>query len=129
MLVYTPEHQDLEARIENYELAFRMQMSVPEVMDLSGETLKTQESYGLNNPETAGFGKQCLMARRLVESGVRFVQIFAGGWDSHDYLERGHSSRIKTVDQIDGSLDQGSKSSRYVDETLVVWTGEWKNAG
>ena len=120
-----PEHKALESRIESYELAFRMQMSVPEVMDLSSETLKTQEMYGMNNPETAGFAKQCLMARRMVESGVRFVQIFTGGWDSHDYLEKGHSSRIKSVDQPMAALIKDLKARGMLDDTLVVWTGEF----
>ena len=116
-----PEHKALESRIESYELAFRMQMSVPEVMDLSSETLKTQEMYGMNNPETVGFAKQCLMARRMVESGVRFVQIFTGGWDSHDYLEKGHSSRIKSVDQPMAALIKDLKARGMLDDTLVVW--------
>ena len=76
--------------MNNYELAFRMQAEVPDVIDLDQESEQTREMYGLNESETQAFGRQCLMARRLVENGVRFVQIFSGGWDSHDYLERGH---------------------------------------
>ena len=71
-----PQHDELESRMQSYELAYRMQMEVPGVIDLEGETEKTKEAYGLNQKETAEFGKQCLMARRLVEKGVRFVQIF-----------------------------------------------------
>ncbi|MEZ6123286.1 MAG: DUF1501 domain-containing protein [Planctomycetaceae bacterium] len=84
----TGEDEKLAARIESYELAFRMQAEVPSVIDLGQETQQTLQMYGLDNPDTQTFGRQCLMARRLVENGVRFVQIFSGGWDSHDYLER-----------------------------------------
>ncbi|MGB1815550.1 MAG: DUF1501 domain-containing protein, partial [Rubripirellula sp.] len=79
------------ARMESYELAYRMQTAVPDVVDLKTETAQTRQMYGLDNPVTEPFGRQCLMARKLVEKGVRFVQIFSGGWDSHDYLKRGHS--------------------------------------
>ena len=82
--------------MENYELAFRMQTEVPGVVDIESEPEHIKDMYGLNDKEAEGFGRQCLMARRLVEKGVRFVQIFSGGWDSHDYLERGHSSRIRS---------------------------------
>ena len=92
-------NDQLAARMESYELAFRMQTEVPGVIDLEKENQQTLDMYGMNDSETSVFGRQCLMARRLVESGVRFVQIFSGGWDSHDYLERGHSSRIKSVDK------------------------------
>lgn len=122
---FHPEHQELSARMENYELAYRMQMEVPDVIDLKEETDATREMYGLNTPETANFGKQCLMARRLVEKGVRFVQIFSGGWDSHDYLERGHTSRIKSVDQPMAALIKDLKRRGMLDETLVIWTGEF----
>lgn len=119
------QDQKLKARMESYELAFRMQTEVPNVLNLSRETAHTQEMYGLNEPETSGFGRQCLMARRLVENGVRFVQIFSGGWDSHDYLERGHSSRIKSVDKPMAALIRDLKSRGMLDDTLVIWTGEF----
>ena len=73
----------------SYELAFRMQAEVPGVIDLKGEPEHIRKAYGMDRKETAEFGRQCLMARRLVQKGVRFVQVFSGGWDSHDYLERG----------------------------------------
>ncbi len=120
-----PEHGDLAARMESYELAYRMQMSVPDVIDIDGETEKTKEMYGLGQKETDAFGRQCLMARRLVEEGVRFVQIFSGGWDSHDYLERGHTARIKSVDKPMAALLRDLKLRGMLDETLVVWTGEF----
>lgn len=120
-----PQHDDLLARMESYELAYRMQMEVPEVVEIDKEPEHIREMYGLNNSETQAFGRQCLLARRLVEKGVRFVQVFAGGWDSHDYLERGHSSRIKTVDQPMAALIKDLKARGMLDETLVVWTGEF----
>ncbi|MEO1616850.1 MAG: DUF1501 domain-containing protein [Planctomycetota bacterium] len=120
-----PGHRDLAARMESYELAYRMQTEVPGVIDLEGETERTHEMYGLNDPDTAAFGRQCLMARRLVEKGVRFVQIFSGGWDSHDYLERGHTSRIKSVDKPMAALIKDLKARGMLEDTLVIWTGEF----
>ncbi|MDA1016236.1 MAG: DUF1501 domain-containing protein, partial [Planctomycetota bacterium] len=120
-----PEHAELAARMESYELAYRMQMSVPGIIDLESEPKHVQRAYGLERKETAAFGRQCLMARRLVEKGVRFVQIFSGGWDSHDYLEQGHSSRIASVDQPIAALLKDLKARGMLEETLVVWTGEF----
>ena len=120
-----PEHAELHARMESYELAYRMQMSVPGVVDLSREPEQLHRAYGLDRKETAAFGKQCIMARKLVEQGVRFVQIFSGGWDSHDYLERGHSSRIASVDQPIAALIKDLKDRGMLDDTLVMWTGEF----
>ncbi len=119
-----PEHGDLAARMESYELAFRMQTAVPDIVDLAKEPKHVVESYGINGEDDM-FAKQCLMARRLVEQGVRFVQIFSGGWDSHDYLERGHSARIASVDQPIAALIKDLKRCGLLDETLVVWTGEF----
>lgn len=120
-----PQQADLAARMESYELAFRMQTEVPGVIDLNGEPESIHKMYGLDDKETAAFGRQCLMARRLVEQGVRFVQIFSGGWDSHDYLERGHSARIKSVDKPMAALIKDLKARGMLDETLVIWTGEF----
>lgn len=120
-----PEHADLAARMESYELAYRMQMEVPEVVDIDGEPEYIKEMYGLNEDETSVFGGQCLLARRLVEQGVRFIQIFSGGWDSHDYLEEGHSSRIRSVDKPMAALIKDLKQRGMLDETMVVWTGEF----
>jgi len=120
-----PQHLDLAARMENYELAYRMQTEVPGVVDIQGEPEYNKEMYGLNRKETETFGKQCLMARRLVEKGVRFVQIFSGGWDSHDYLERGHSSRIRSVDQPMAALIKDLKHRGMLEDTLVIWGGEF----
>ncbi len=120
-----PEHRELAARMESYELAFRMQTEVPDLVNLKTETKATQEMYGLHEKETATFGRQCLLARKMVEKGVRFVQIFSGGWDSHDYLERGHASRIKSVDKPFAALIKDLKRHGMLDDTLVVWTGEF----
>lgn len=120
-----PEHAELAARMESYELAYRMQMSVPGIVDTSSEPEHLQKAYGLDRKETSAFGRQCLMARKLVENGVRFVQIFSGGWDSHDYLERGHSSRIASVDQPIAALIRDLKARDLLKDTLVVWTGEF----
>ena len=117
--------QKLQARMESYELAFRMQSEVPDVVDLAKESQQTIDMYGMEDPETQVFGRQCLMARRLVESGVRFVQIFSGGWDSHDYLERGHTARIKSVDKPMAALIRDLKQRGMLEDTLVIWTGEF----
>ena len=120
-----PEHDVLASRMESYELAYRMQTSVPDIVDLRTETQQTRDLYGLDDKATMAFGRQCLMARKLVEQGVRFVQIFSGGWDSHDYLERGHSSRIASVDKPIAALIKDLKRCGLLDDTLVVWTGEF----
>ena len=120
-----PQHAELEARMQSYELAYRMQMEVPGVIDIEEESERTKDAYGLNRKETARFGKQCLMARRLVQKGVRFVQIFSGGWDSHDYLERAHAARIKSVDQPMTALIKDLKDRGMLDDTLVLWLGEF----
>ncbi len=120
-----PEHAELEARIANYELTFRMQMEVPGILDLKQETAETRRRYGLENPQTRDFGRRCLLARRLVEQGVRFVQVYTAGWDSHDYIERAHSQRILAIDQPFTALIEDLKMRDMLDETLVVWTGEF----
>jgi hypothetical protein len=119
------EDQRLASRINDYELAFRMQREIPDVIDYSGETAETLAMYGIDEPDTNAFGRQCLLARRLVENGVRFVQVFSGGWDSHDYLERGHSARIKSVDKPIAALIRDLKQRGMLEDTLVVWTGEF----
>lgn len=120
-----PEHAELAARMENYELTFRMQMEVPGILDLDNETKATQQAYGMDNPLTKDFGRRCLLARRLIEKGVRFVQVYTAGWDSHDYLERAHSQRIASIDKPMTALIQDLKQRNLLDETLVVWTGEF----
>jgi hypothetical protein len=94
-----PDHAELTARMDSYELAFRMQMQVPEVLDLSKEDEKTKALYGIGQDATDAFGRKCLLARKLVEKGVRFVQLYNGSWDSHDYIERAHGNLVRGVDQ------------------------------
>lgn len=120
-----PEHDELSARIDNYELAFRMQMQVPDILDLSRETQQTQTEYGLHDPTTAEFARKCLLARRLVEQGVRFVQVYAGTWDSHDYIARAHGNLIRKVDRPIAALISDLKARGLLDETLLVWCGEF----
>jgi hypothetical protein len=120
-----PHHGDLAARMDAYELAFRMQAEVPGVLDLAGEDESTKEMYGLGRPETDAFGRQCLLARKLVEKGVRFVQAYATGWDSHDYLERSHRARINAVDRPIAALITDLKRRGLLDSTLVIWSGEF----
>src|SRR5581483_3663191 len=115
----------LAARMQAYELAFRMQAEVPGILDLQGESQRTLEHYGIGREETDAFGRRCLLARRLVERGVRFVQIYAGGWDSHDYLARSHAARIRAVDRPITALIQDLRRRDLLDETLVVWAGEF----
>ncbi len=120
-----PHHDDLAARMAAYELAFRMQTQVPEVLDLSKESEKTRELYGVGKPETDSFGRRCLLARKLVQHGVRFVQLFEGGWDSHDYLERSHAARIRATDRPIAALITDLKRLGLLESTLVIWAGEF----
>jgi uncharacterized protein (DUF1501 family) len=130
--------QDVEAAVANYETAFRMQAAVPELCDLSGETEATKAMYGLDHPNisTAAYARQCLLARRLVEQGVRFVELSclpqnpqdpqrANPWDQHGNLEEGHGSMALQVDQPIGALLKDLKARGLLDETLVVWAGEF----
>jgi hypothetical protein len=120
-----PQHDELAARISNYELAFRMQMEVPELMDIDSEPEAIKELYGIGVPETDAFGRKCLLARRLVEQGVVYVQLFSGGWDSHDFLARAHGSLITSIDKPITGLITDLKQRGLLDETLIVWTGEF----
>jgi uncharacterized protein (DUF1501 family) len=120
-----PHHADLAARMEAYELAFRMQTEVPDVVDLSREDARILAMYGIGRPETDSFGRRCLLARKLVEAGVRFVQVFEGGWDSHDYLARAHSARFRSIDRPIAALITDLRDRGLLDETLVVWGGEF----
>jgi hypothetical protein len=120
-----PSHEALPARMSSYELAFRMQAIVPNLIDLSKESAKTKEAYGLGQDHTDDFGRRCLLARRMVENGVRFVQLYAGGWDSHDYLERAHSARIRSVDKPIAALIKDLKQRGMLEDTLVFCCGEF----
>lgn len=120
-----PGRSDLEARMNSYELAYRMQTEVPDVLDLDGETKETLDLYGIGDSKTDAFGRKCLLARRLVEKGVRFVQAYAGNWDSHDYIQRAHGSLIRSVDRPIAALLRDLKERGLLDETLVVFCGEF----
>ena len=120
-----PWQDELRARMDNYELAFRMQMQVPEVLDLAGEDERTRAMYGIGHDATDAFGRKCLLARKLVEKGVRFVQLYAGTWDSHDYIERAHGNLIRQVDQPIAALIRDLKQRGLLEETLIVWCGEF----
>lgn len=120
-----PQHAELAARMETYELAFRMQMQVPGILNIDRETPRTLEAYGIGTEPTDAFGRKCLLARRLVEQGVRFVQLYAGTWDSHDYIERAHGNLIRQVDRPIAALLADLKQRGLLDSTLVVWCGEF----
>ena len=126
-----PDDTRLESRILNYELAARMQSSAEELLDLNGETRATQDLYGLHNPTTADFGRRCLMARRMVEHGVRFVEVMvtvANGsspFDSHSNLEPGLKAICPRVDQPSAALITDLKQRGLLDSTIVVWSGEF----
>lgn len=120
-----PGRDVLAARMASYELAFRMQAQVPELLDLSRESQATRELYGIGVEPTDAFGQRCLLARRLVEQGVRFVQLYAGTWDSHDYIEKAHGSLVRQVDRPIAALITDLKQRGLLEDTLVVWGGEF----
>jgi hypothetical protein len=128
-----PGNSELSARIESYELAYRMQGCAPEIVDLNKESAATQKLYGLDNPVTEPFGRQCLMARRLVERGVRFVQLYHGGlgnqntdtWDAHENVHSNHTKHAAEVDLPISGLLTDLRAHGLLDSTLVVWQGEF----
>jgi hypothetical protein len=125
-----PEDARLTARIASFELAYRMQSEAPEAFDLKKETETTKKLYGVDQTHTALFGKQCLLARRLIERGVRFVQLYhtTGGfqpWDQHGDLKGGHEKNAAATDRPIAGLLQDLKSRGLLDETLVIWGGEF----
>lgn len=116
---------EINARIEQYELAYRLQASVPDLMDLGKESPDTFELYGKDAHEPGTFAANCLLARRMVERGVRFIQIFHRGWDLHSNLTGDLPSQTKDVDQACAALIKDLKRTGLLDETLVVWAGEF----
>ncbi|MEQ9406602.1 MAG: DUF1501 domain-containing protein [Fuerstiella sp.] len=116
---------ELEARIASYELGYRMQASAPEVFDLTGESGHTRDMYGLDHATTSEFGTHCLLARRLVERGVRCVQLRNGGWDAHSSLKSNHLKCAARTDRPIAALLQDLKQRGLLDTTLVVWGGEF----
>ncbi len=125
------DNTNLSARIANYELAYSMQSAAPEAVDLSQETEATQKLYGLDNSKSEAFGRQCLLARRLVERGVRFVQIYSGGnhndanWDAHGDLKFNHDMHAAETDRPITGLLLDLKQRGMLKDTLVVWGGEF----
>jgi hypothetical protein len=132
-----PTQADLRSRINSFELAYRMQTAAPEAMDYSSESPATKALYGIDNKECDTFGRQCLIARRLVERGVRFVQIFAGRgvggdgsvgdvpWDAHTNIQTNHRSCAAATDQPAAALLADLKARGLLDDTLVIWGGEF----
>jgi hypothetical protein len=126
-----PGESELKARIATYELAFRMQSEAPEAVDLAQESEATHRLYGLDDPATEKFGRRCLMARRLVERGVRFVQVYSGGghndenWDAHGDVNKNHELHCKETDKPMAGLILDLASRGLLDETLIVWCGEF----
>lgn len=123
-----PQQTELEARIRSYELAFRMQAQAPEAIDLSQESEATLALYGIDQKNTEVYGKNCLLARRLVERGVRFVQLYNGTgskWDSHSGIEKNHSALCAAMDKPVAGLIKDLKQRGLLDETLVIWGGEF----
>jgi uncharacterized protein DUF1501 len=118
---------DLQGRIDSYELAYRMQMEVPGTLNVSKEPVAIREMYGLDDSNTESFGTRCVMARQLVEKGVRFVQLYtpSQSWDSHTDLERRHRQNAKEVDQPIAALIKDLKQRGLLDSTLIVWMGEF----
>ncbi|MCG8583460.1 MAG: DUF1501 domain-containing protein, partial [Pirellulales bacterium] len=125
------EDSELEARIRSYELAFRMQRAAPEAFDLKNESTDTRRLYGMDNKKCAHFAKQCLTARRMVERGVRFVQIYSGGmenqrsWDGHKDIKGNHSGFAGETDQPIAGLLTDLAQRGMLDDTLVIWGGEF----
>ena len=126
------DDSELAARMASYELAFKMQMSVPDVTDLSKESDVTRKMYGIDDPMSAEFGTQCLMARRLVEKGVRFVQLYSGGkkgaevgWDGHNECDQNHRFMAKKVDKPIAGLLADLKSRGLLESTIVLWGGDF----
>lgn len=130
---HRPGDSRLDARISSYELAARLQLSAPEVLDLSGESRATRSLYGLDEEITADFGRNCLIARRLLERGVRFIQLWSGAdngfprrnWDSHEDLAKDHGEMGTSMDRPAAALIQDLKTRGLLDDTIVVWTTEF----
>lgn len=119
---------DLDARVRSYELAYKMQAAAPEAVDLTKESEATKKLYGLDDPELESFGRNCLMARRLVERGVRFVELYCGsgsGWDAHTNIEGNHGKWCRVSDKPIAGLLADLKSRGMLEDTLVVWGGEF----
>ncbi len=120
-----PHNPDVEGAIESFELAFRMQKDLPKIMDLSKETAVTKVLYGIGEQRTDGFGQQCLLARKFVEAGVRFVELTSGQWDHHNNLKTALGNKASSIDKPIAGLLQDLKAHGLLKDTLVVWGGEF----
>ena len=116
---------ELEGVIESYELAFRMQDALPDVLDLKEETQATLDAYGIGSGATDNFGRQCLMARRLAEAGVRYIEVSHGNWDQHNNLKNAHANNSRAVDQPLGALLADLQARDMLKDTIVMWGGEF----
>ncbi|MCE9525423.1 MAG: DUF1501 domain-containing protein [Planctomycetales bacterium] len=116
---------EIAARIQSYEMAYRLQTSAPELMDLSQETPQTLERYGIKSPKDANFARNCLLARRLIERGVRFVQLFHEAWDQHGNLTAGVKQNALDTDQASAALITDLKERGLLQDTIVIWGGEF----
>lgn len=121
----TDTDPEIAARIQSYEMAFRLQSSAPELMDLGQETKETLDSYGIKNPKDATFSRNCLLARRLIERGVRFVQLFNEVWDQHGNLTAGVKQNALDTDQASAALIKDLKQRGLLKDTIVIWGGEF----
>ncbi|MBT4866536.1 MAG: DUF1501 domain-containing protein, partial [Planctomycetaceae bacterium] len=120
-----PGDSRLDARIANYELAFRMQSAAPELIDLAQETKTTRALYGIDEGPSARFGKMCLMSRRMVERGVRYVQLICGGWDAHGDCKGNHEAQARKIDRPIAGLITDLEQRGLLESTLLVWVGEF----
>lgn len=120
--IYQPQ---VEGMIQSFELAFRMQTTMPQLVDISKETVKTRAMYGIGEPDTDSFGTQCLLARRMVEQGVRFIELSHGGWDHHNNLKQGMETQSKQIDKPIAGLLKDLKQRGLLKDTLVIWAGEF----
>jgi uncharacterized protein (DUF1501 family) len=115
---------EINARIEAYEMAYRMQARAPELMDFSQESQATLDLYGAK-PGQSGYATNCLLARRLAERGTRFIQVYQGGWDAHNNVEGNIKNQAKAIDQASAALVQDLKQRGMLEDTLVIWGGEF----
>jgi hypothetical protein len=122
---HDPGNPEIEGIIQSYEMAFQMQTSVPEVFDMDAEPDHILDLYGINDSETARFGTQCLMARRMAESGVRFIQLTSSGWDHHNKIGEAFASRAASIDKPIAGLIADLKQRDMLKDTLIVWSGEF----
>jgi hypothetical protein len=125
------DNTNLSARIASYELAYKMQATAPEAIDLDSESEETKSLYGIGDQQTDSFGRKCLLSRRLVERGVRFIQLYSGGahndqnWDAHGDLEDNHNKHAGATDKPIAGLIQDLKRRGMLEDTLIVWGGEF----